>query len=118
MKASVCNSVCEKTQQASEAHSPIDNSKKVDGIAHPKVSPPHEDEVVVDALNHSPFIARLIRSMQNNHTLITVVGRPRVQISDGYAHLFSVREQLDTSHDFAASEAGDGPETASPAVIL
>ena len=101
-----------------EAHSSIDNSKKVDGIAHPKVSPPHEDEVVVDALNHSPFIARLIRSMQNNHTLITVVGRPRVQISDGYAHLFSSREQRDASLDFAVSEAGEGSEVASLAIIL
>ena len=101
-----------------EAHSSIDNSKKVDRIAHPKVSPPHEDEVVVDALNHSPFIARLIRSMQNDHTLITVVGRPRVQISYGYAHLFSAREQRDASHDFTVTEAGEGPEAASLAIIL
>ena len=101
-----------------EAHLSIDNSEKVDGIAHPKVSPPHDDEVVVDALNHSPFIARLIRPMQNNHTLITVVGRPRVQIIDGYAHLFSAREQRDTSHDFTVTEAGEGSEVASLAIIL
>ena len=112
------NAAMTERKSKKEAHSFIDNSKKVDGIAHPNVSPPYDDEVVVDALNHSPFIARLIRPMQNNNTLITVVRRPRVQIIDGYAHLFPTREQRDASHDFTVTEAGEGSEVASLAIIL
>ena len=100
-----------------EAHSFIDNSKKVDGIAHPNVSPPYDGEVVVDALNHSPFITRPPLIMQNNHTLITVIGRPRVQIIDVYVHLFSARYQLDASNGLEAAGVADGLEDASLTII-